>query len=47
MDNQIYERNYDLKAVAGFFTGVLLGGLAGGVTMLLLAPSITERLFPE
>lgn len=38
MDNHTHERKYDVNDAKGFLAGVLLGGLAGAATMLLLAP---------
>ena len=43
MDDHTYERKYDVKDAKGFFAGVLLGGLAGAVTVLLLAPQSGEE----
>ena len=43
MDNHTNERSYDVKDATGFLAGVLLGGLAGAMTMLLLAPKSGEE----
>jgi len=37
------ERMYGMKAAAGFAAGLVLGGLAGAVTMLFLAPQSGKR----
>ena len=42
MDNHTHERKYEVKDAKGFLAGVLLGGLAGAATMLLLAPQSGE-----
>jgi gas vesicle protein len=38
MDKYTYEQETNSKHPAGFLTGLFLGGLAGAVTALLLAP---------
>jgi len=38
MNNENYEYRYFANNVLGILAGILIGGLAGAVTMLLLAP---------
>jgi len=38
MNNENYEYRYFANNVLGVLAGILIGGLAGAVTMLLLAP---------
>ena len=43
MDNHNHEHENDVNQVGGFFAGLLVGGLAGAVAMLLLAPQSGKR----
>jgi gas vesicle protein len=43
MDNRDHEHDNDVNQVGGFFAGLLVGGLAGAVAMLLLAPQSGKR----
>jgi gas vesicle protein len=43
MDNHNHEHENDVNQVGGFFAGLLIGGLAGAVAMLLLAPQSGKR----
>jgi gas vesicle protein len=43
LDNQNHEHENDVNQVGGFFAGLLIGGLAGAVAMLLLAPQSGKR----
>ena len=43
MDNHDHEHENDVNQVGGFFAGLLIGGLAGAVAMLLLAPQSGKR----
>jgi gas vesicle protein len=38
MNNENYEYRYLANSILGVLAGILVGGLAGAVTMLLLAP---------
>jgi len=38
MNNENYEYRYFANSILGVLAGILVGGLAGAVTMLLLAP---------
>ncbi len=41
--DKIFEQETNTKRPAGFFTGLFLGGVAGAVTALLLAPQSGEE----
>jgi gas vesicle protein len=43
MDNHSQEHENDANNTWGFFAGLLIGGLAGAVAMLLLAPQSGKR----
>jgi gas vesicle protein len=43
MDNQIELQTNDTNSVWGFIGGLLVGGLAGALTMLLVAPQSGKR----
>ena len=43
LDNHDHEHENDVNQVGGFFAGLLIGGLAGAVAMLLLAPQSGKR----
>jgi gas vesicle protein len=43
MDKYTYDQETNTKRPANFFTGVLLGGMAGAVTALLFAPQSGEE----
>ena len=43
LDNHNHEYENGVKQVGGFFAGLLVGGLAGAGTMLLLAPQSGKR----
>jgi gas vesicle protein len=43
MDNHDHEHENGVNQVGGFFAGLLIGGLAGAVAMLLLAPQSGKR----
>ena len=43
LDNHNLEHENGVKQVGGFFAGLLVGGLAGAGTMLLLAPQSGKR----
>ena len=43
MDNHDHEHENGVNQVGGFFAGLLIGGLAGAVVMLLLAPQSGKR----
>jgi gas vesicle protein len=43
MINEIQERDHPIINVFGVLVGALIGGLAGAVTMLLLAPQSGKR----
>ena len=43
MDDRDHEHENDVNQVGGFFAGLLIGGLAGAVAMLLLAPQSGKR----
>lgn len=43
MDNETQERKYHSSNVGGVFAGLLIGGLAGAVAALLLAPQSGEE----
>lgn len=43
LDSHSDEHENGLNQVGGFFAGLLIGGLAGAVTMLLLAPQSGKR----
>jgi gas vesicle protein len=43
LDNHNHEHENDVNQVGGFFAGLLIGGLAGAVAMLLLAPHSGKR----
>ena len=38
-----YNEEHDMQAVMGFVAGILIGGLAGAATALLLAPQSGKR----
>ena len=42
-DNHHHEHTNDVNQPGGFIAGLLMGGLAGAVTMLLLAPQSGKR----
>ena len=43
MDNHDHEHENGVNQVGGFFAGLLIGGLAGAVAMLLMAPQSGKR----
>jgi len=43
LDNHNHEPENGVNQVGGFFAGLLIGGLAGAVAMLLLAPQSGKR----
>jgi len=43
LDQHDHEHENDVNQVGGFFAGLLIGGLAGAVAMLLLAPQSGKR----
>ena len=43
LDKHDHEHENDTNQVGGFFAGLLIGGLAGAVAMLLLAPQSGKR----
>jgi len=43
LDNHDHEHENGVNQVGGFFAGLLIGGLAGAVAMLLLAPQSGKR----
>jgi len=43
MDNQNCEHENDANQLGGFLAGLLIGGLAGAVAMLLLAPQAGKK----
>jgi len=43
LDNHYHEHENGVNQVGGFFAGLLIGGLAGAVAMLLLAPQSGKR----
>jgi gas vesicle protein len=43
MTEDIHEHDYDVNNLSGILAGLLLGGLAGAVAMLLLAPQSGKR----
>jgi gas vesicle protein len=43
LDHQAHEHENTVNQLGGFAAGVLLGGLAGATTMLLLAPQSGKR----
>ena len=43
LDKHDHEHENDVNQVGGFFAGLLMGGLAGAVAMLLLAPQSGKR----
>ena len=43
LDNHNHEYENGVNQVGGFFAGLLIGGLAGAVAMLLLAPQSGKR----
>ena len=43
LDKHDHEHENDANQVGGFFAGLLIGGLAGAVAMLLLAPQSGKR----
>jgi gas vesicle protein len=43
MHKQSHEREYNVNHPRGFLAGLLMGGLAGAGTMLLLAPQSGEK----
>ena len=43
LDNHNHEHENGVNQVGGFFAGLLIGGLAGAVAMLLLAPQSGKR----
>ena len=43
LDDHNHEHENDVNQVGGFFAGLLIGGLAGAVAMLLLAPQSGKR----
>jgi len=43
LDNHDHEHENGVNRVGGFFAGLLIGGLAGAVAMLLLAPQSGKR----
>ena len=43
LDKHDHEHENDVNQVGGFFAGLLIGGLAGAVAMLLLAPQSGKR----
>jgi gas vesicle protein len=43
MDKHTFEQEINTKKPGGFFTGLFLGGIAGAVTALLLAPQSGEE----
>jgi gas vesicle protein len=43
MDNHNHEHENGANQIGGFFAGLLVGGLAGAGTMLLLAPQSGKR----
>jgi gas vesicle protein len=43
MQNEYVENDHNARTAAGFLAGLLIGGLAGAVTTLLLAPQSGER----
>ena len=43
MDNHDHEHENDVNQVGGFLAGLLVGGLAGAVAMLLLAPQSGKK----
>jgi gas vesicle protein len=43
MDNHDHEHENDVNQLGGFLAGLLVGGLAGAVAMLLLAPQSGKR----
>lgn len=47
MDNHGQEHENDVNQLGGFIAGLLMGGLAGAVAMLLLAPQSGKRARAE
>jgi gas vesicle protein len=43
MDNHDHEHKNDVNQLGGFLAGLLIGGLAGAVAMLLLAPQSGKK----
>ena len=43
MNNHHHEHENDVNQLGGFLAGLLIGGLAGAVAMLLLAPQAGKR----
>jgi gas vesicle protein len=43
LDNHNHEHENGVNQVGGFFAGLLIGGLAGAVAMLLLAPQSGKK----
>jgi len=43
MDNHDHEHENGVNQLGGFFAGLLIGGLAGAVAMLLLAPQAGKK----
>jgi gas vesicle protein len=44
MDNYMQEHGYPVNNAGGFFAGLLMGGLIGAGTMLLLAPQSGKKM---
>jgi gas vesicle protein len=42
-DDEHEQSEYNVQAALGFMAGIVIGGLAGAVTMLLLAPQSGKR----